>query len=716
MRLHILVIGICFIGSGCGMQPLPGEISKDRYFEEGVEARKRSKGEAPELGLALAGGGIKAADFSIGVLQGLIEAGVMERVDAVSTVSGGGYAALWYFSRLLNPAEYERNSLDVVDYHKFARMFFADCIPIKYKDLNYVNPLWHKIADPTSGICPKNMTNFAPDDPEQKAFNSDPVRYQNHLRGYQDIFAWNWRRPFHYEETTSDQGRRNVKIEFTGSFALTALSSIVNFVPNVLFDWEVPVSSSRNQYRAGILRAFGATPTNCEQTGGCVFSTRPVGSEAFVRDDLTFKLLRQEYEKGIIPLWIINATAGENRDLFSAIAHPGQKPLQLTSFEFSPYGSGSGLFQYSRQSLDDLRPWEAVTVSAAFLDAQQKVYPVWWNIGMNVTTLNWGRSHRNPHVQWVETILHKALPAPLYLFHRRSGDSAGDFVNIRLSDGGQSEDLGAYALIHRKLPDIIVSDHSSDRSGRMDDVCRLKNGLAKDRGDDPHLYVYFPGLSNLDEVCIKDSNLGYDIFNWEHPIVLGCVTSDRDNYDCVRKQPMEQDHFQHIYLIKPSFPGSESRHHLARTLLSATRECGSRKGKDNCADAVSSAPRFSWTHHWGILSPSLMEVFMAKSKTERGRFSSRKKMEVVLRVLRGDDLDVVSREAGITAATVSEWRDQFVASGQAGLKSRAAEGRDDELVRLKALVGDLTMRLELSREAVQRLRGGVPLATGRSTR
>lgn len=48
---------------------------------------------------------------------------------------------------------------------------------------------------------------------------------------------------------------------------------------------------------------------------------------------------------------------------------------------------------------------------------------------------------------------------------------------------------------------------------------------------------------------------------------------------------------------------------------------------------------------------------MAKSKAERGRFSSRKKMDVVLR---GDDLDLVSREAGITAATVSEWRDQFV--------------------------------------------------------
>lgn len=107
---------------------------------------------------------------------------------------------------------------------------------------------------------------------------------------------------------------------------------------------------------------------------------------------------------------------------------------------------------------------------------------------------------------------------------------------------------------------------------------------------------------------------------------------------------------------------------------------------------------------------------MAKSNAERGRFSSCKKMDVGLRVLRGDDLDVVSREAGITAATVSEWRDQFLARGQAGLKSRATDGRDDELARLKALVGELTMRLELSREAVQRLRGGVPLATGRSTR
>lgn len=47
---------------------------------------------------------------------------------------------------------------------------------------------------------------------------------------------------------------------------------------------------------------------------------------------------------------------------------------------------------------------------------------------------------------------------------------------------------------------------------------------------------------------------------------------------------------------------------------------------------------------------------MAKQQqAERGRFSSRKKVEAVLRVLRGEDLDLVSRDVGITAAKLSEW-------------------------------------------------------------
>lgn len=68
----------------------------------------------------------------------------------------------------------------------------------------------------------------------------------------------------------------------------------------------------------------------------------------------------------------------------------------------------------------------------------------------------------------------------------------------------------------------------------------------------------------------------------------------------------------------------------------------------------------------------------------------------------------MSREAGITAVRLSAWRAHFVTSGQAGLKSRAADEQDDELTRLAGLVGDLWLHIELSREAVSRLRPAPP--------
>ena len=80
---------------------------------------------------------------------------------------------------------------------------------------------------------------------------------------------------------------------------------------------------------------------------------------------------------------------------------------------------------------------------------------------------------------------------------------------------------------------------------------------------------------------------------------------------------------------------------------------------------------------------------------DRGRFSVRRKTEAVLRLLRGEDLELLSRELGVTAATLSAWRDDFLAGGQAALKSRPADERDDEIARLRAKVGELTMDNEL---------------------
>jgi poly(ADP-ribose) glycohydrolase ARH3 len=55
---------------------------------------------------------------------------------------------------------------------------------------------------------------------------------------------------------------------------------------------------------------------------------------------------------------------------------------------------------------------------------------------------------------------------------------------------------------------------------------------------------------------------------------------------------------------------------------------------------------------------------------DRGRFSARRKTEAVVRLLRGEDLDALSRELGVTAATLSSWRQAFLDGGAAAMKSR----------------------------------------------
>ena len=100
----------------------------------------------------------------------------------------------------------------------------------------------------------------------------------------------------------------------------------------------------------------------------------------------------------------------------------------------------------------------------------------------------------------------------------------------------------------------------------------------------------------------------------------------------------------------------------------------------------------------------------------RRRMSARRKQDAVLRLLRGEDLELVSRELGVTAAELSGWRDAFLAAGEASLKSRPADARDAEIGRLKEKVGDLTMANELLGAKIERLEVPRPLACRRSRR
>jgi polyhydroxyalkanoate synthesis regulator phasin len=68
----------------------------------------------------------------------------------------------------------------------------------------------------------------------------------------------------------------------------------------------------------------------------------------------------------------------------------------------------------------------------------------------------------------------------------------------------------------------------------------------------------------------------------------------------------------------------------------------------------------------------------------------------------------LSRELGVTAAKISEWRDAFLAGAEANLKSREPTAADDENLRLKAKIGELTMEVELLREKVTKLEVNAP--------
>src|SRR5947199_7506394 len=70
-----------------------------------------------------------------------------------------------------------------------------------------------------------------------------------------------------------------------------------------------------------------------------------------------------------------------------------------------------------------------------------------------------------------------------------------------------------------------------------------------------------------------------------------------------------------------------------------------------------------------------------------GRMSRKRKRDAVLRLLRGEDLETLSRALGVTAATLSGWQDSFLAAGEASLATRPTTGDALERERLKTKRG-----------------------------
>jgi transposase len=96
-----------------------------------------------------------------------------------------------------------------------------------------------------------------------------------------------------------------------------------------------------------------------------------------------------------------------------------------------------------------------------------------------------------------------------------------------------------------------------------------------------------------------------------------------------------------------------------------------------------------------------------------GRMSRQRKTAAVLRLLRGEDLETVSRELGVTAATLTGWHDAFLAGGVAALTARPGSGEELQSDRLKARLGAALIERDLLNEKVALLEADRPFAQRR---
>ena len=95
------------------------------------------------------------------------------------------------------------------------------------------------------------------------------------------------------------------------------------------------------------------------------------------------------------------------------------------------------------------------------------------------------------------------------------------------------------------------------------------------------------------------------------------------------------------------------------------------------------------------------------------RWSAGRKKAVVLRLLRGEPVDAVSREVGVPIYKLEQWRDWALTGIDAGLKERENDPLEKALDDAKRRIGELVMEVEILQKERRAKR---PLVGRRSSR
>ena len=98
------------------------------------------------------------------------------------------------------------------------------------------------------------------------------------------------------------------------------------------------------------------------------------------------------------------------------------------------------------------------------------------------------------------------------------------------------------------------------------------------------------------------------------------------------------------------------------------------------------------------------------------RWSASRKRDVVLRLLRGESLDAVSREVGVEIYRLEDWKERALAGLALGLKGHVGEPAVMALDAAKRHIGELSMENELLRARARAAERRLPVPPRRSGR
>jgi hypothetical protein len=85
------------------------------------------------------------------------------------------------------------------------------------------------------------------------------------------------------------------------------------------------------------------------------------------------------------------------------------------------------------------------------------------------------------------------------------------------------------------------------------------------------------------------------------------------------------------------------------------------------------------------------------ARSAGSRWTAGRKLEVVLRLVRGEAVDVLSRELGVEIARLEDWRARGLSGLEAGLKECGQDPRAHELAAAKQHIAELSLNNELLR-------------------